>query len=139
MNPIILLLYILFAGISTAMNIGGQAISMFFYGGSFAVEISILIGTITGLPLRYILDKRYIFSHKTKNLINDSKLFLLYSSMSGITTLIFWMTEYTFFLLFNTSAMRYLGGVIGLAIGFYIKYKLDKRFVFITPKHTLTS
>jgi hypothetical protein len=27
--------------------------------------------------------------------------------------------------------MRYLGGVIGLAIGYLTKYHLDKRFVFI--------
>lgn len=26
--------------------------------------------------------------------------------------------------------MRYLGGVLGLAIGYVIKYELDKRFVF---------
>ena len=26
--------------------------------------------------------------------------------------------------------MRYVGGVIGLAIGYWAKYRLDKRFVF---------
>jgi len=26
--------------------------------------------------------------------------------------------------------MRYVGGVIGLAIGYYVKYQLDKRYVF---------
>ena len=28
--------------------------------------------------------------------------------------------------------MRYIGGVIGLAIGFYVKYQLDKKFVFVS-------
>jgi hypothetical protein len=27
--------------------------------------------------------------------------------------------------------MRYIGGVLGLSIGYYIKYQLDKRFVFV--------
>jgi hypothetical protein len=26
--------------------------------------------------------------------------------------------------------MRYLGGLIGLAIGYWTKYRLDKRYVF---------
>jgi hypothetical protein len=28
--------------------------------------------------------------------------------------------------------MRYLGGIIGLAIGYLTKYRLDKRYVFRT-------
>jgi hypothetical protein len=27
--------------------------------------------------------------------------------------------------------MRYLGGIIGLSIGFYVKYQLDKKYVFV--------
>ena len=46
-------------------------------------------------------------------------------------TLIFWGTEYAFHLIFTTDAMRYIGGVLGLTIGYYVKYQLDKRFVFI--------
>jgi len=30
--------------------------------------------------------------------------------------------------------MRYLGGAIGLTLGYVIKYRLDKRFVFVTRK-----
>ena len=33
--------------------------------------------------------------------------------------------------LFRTEAMRYVGAVIGLSIGYVAKYRLDKRFVFI--------
>ena len=28
--------------------------------------------------------------------------------------------------------MLYLGGAVGLAIGYVLKYQLDKRFVFVT-------
>jgi putative flippase GtrA len=127
----IAVLYSLFAGLSTLVNIGGQVLSILIYNGVYAVEISIFIGTLTGLPLRYFLEKRYIFSFQSKNLKHDRQMFILYSFMGVFTTVIFWGTEYAFYLIFKTDVMRYLGGVLGLSIGYYIKYQLDKRFVFI--------
>jgi len=50
--------------------------------------------------------------------------------MGLATTLIFWGFEFSFHYFFETKEMRYLGGVIGLAIGYLTKYHLDKRFVF---------
>ena len=50
--------------------------------------------------------------------------------MGLVTTVIFWGFEFGFDHLFETREMRYLGGIIGLAIGYYAKYQLDKRFVF---------
>jgi putative flippase GtrA len=127
----IAVLYSLFAGLSTVVNIGSQMLSMLTYSGAYAVEISIFIGTLTGLPLRYFLEKCYIFSFKSKNIKHDGQLFILYSFMGVFTTAIFWGTEYTFHLIFTTDAMRYVGGVLGLSVGYYIKYQLDKRFVFV--------
>ena len=83
------------------------------------------------MPLRYFLEKRYIFSFASKNIKHDGQLFILYSFMGVFTTAIFWGTEYAFHLIFTTDAMRYIGGVLGLTIGYYIKYQLDKRFVFV--------
>jgi preprotein translocase subunit SecA len=40
-------------------------------------------------------------------------------------------SEFGFDFLFGTKLMRYVGGVIGLAIGYAIKYQLDKRYVFV--------
>ena len=88
----IAVLYTLFAALSTAINIGSQILSIWTYNGSFAVETSILIGTAAGLPLRYFLEKRYIFAFNSKNIAHDSKLFLLYGAMCVITTFIFWGT-----------------------------------------------
>ena len=124
-------LYTLFAVVSTAINIGSQMLSIWVYEGPFSVEISILVGTAMGLPLRYFLEKRYIFNFTSKNLVHDGKLFIFYSAMGVITTLIFWGTEYAFHLIYNTDFMRYLGGVLGLSIGFYVKYQLDKKYVFV--------
>jgi len=125
-------LYTLFAVLSTAINIGAQMLSIWAYSGPYAVEISILIGTAAGLPLRYLLEKRYIFAFKSNSLKHDGQLFALYSFMGVFTTTIFWGVEYAFHLIFATDVMRYVGGVIGLAIGFYVKYQLDKKFVFVS-------
>jgi putative flippase GtrA len=127
----IAVLYSLFAGLSTLVNIGSQMLSMHIYSGAYAVEISIFIGTLAGLPLRYFLEKRYIFSFESKNIKHDGQLFILYSFMGVLTTAIFWGTEYAFHLIFTTDVMRYIGGVVGLTIGYFIKYQLDKRFVFV--------
>ncbi len=127
----IAVLYSLFAGLSTVVNIGSQMLSMLIHSGIYAVEISIFIGTLAGLPLRYFLEKRYIFSFQSKNIKHDGQLFILYSFMGVFTTAIFWGTEYAFHLIFAGDFMRYVGGVLGLTIGYYVKYQLDKRFVFI--------
>ena len=127
----IAVLYTLFAVLSTAINIASQMLSIWIYEGPLSVEISILVGTVMGLPLRYFLEKRYIFNFTSKNLVHDGKLFVFYSAMGVITTLIFWGTEYTFHLIYDTDFMRYLGGVLGLSIGFYVKYQLDKKYVFV--------
>jgi putative flippase GtrA len=123
--------YSLFAGLSTVVNISSQMLSMLIYSGIYAVEISIFVGTLAGLPLRYFLEKRYIFSFQSKNIKHDGQLFILYSFMGVFTTAIFWGTEYAFHLIFTTDLMRYIGGALGLTIGYYVKYQLDKRFVFI--------
>ena len=128
----IAVVYIVLATLSTLINIGTQILSIWAYKGLYSVEISMLAGTATGLPFRYVLEKRYIFSFKSESVIHDGSLFALYSFMSIFTTAIFWVTEYAFHLIFAAESMRYVGGVIGLAIGFYVKYRLDKRFVFVT-------
>ena len=123
--------YTLFAALATIINISSQMLSIWAYTGLFAVEISILVGTAAGLPLRYFLEKRYIFAFNSKNIAHDGRLFILYCAMGMITTLIFWGTEYVFHLIYDTEVMRYVGGVIGLGIGFYVKYQLDKKYVFV--------
>ena len=135
----IAILYTLFAVVSTAINIGSQMISIWIYKGPLSVEISILVGTAMGLPLRYFLEKRYIFNFTSKNLVHDGKLFIFYSAMGVITTLIFWGTEYAFHLIYDTDVMRYLGGVVGLSIGFYVKYQLDKKYVFVISSNEAVS
>ncbi len=123
-------IYALLAAIATATNIGAQAGFLLVYSGVYAIALSIMLGTGIGLIVKYVLDKRYIFRFKAENTAHDSKVFMLYASTGLITTAVFWGFELSFHALFGTDQMRYLGGVIGLAIGYVTKYELDKRFVF---------
>ncbi len=126
----IALMYTIFALFATVANIGSQEITIRLYQGSFAVMLSILVGTAAGLVLKYWLDKRYIFQYQTQGIQHGSKTFTLYTIMGIVTTFIFWGFELAFEAIYGTKEMRYLGGIIGLAIGYYVKYQLDKRYVF---------
>jgi putative flippase GtrA len=87
-------------------------------------------GTAAGLISKYILDKKYIFFHIPKNKKDDGKKFFLYSLMGVFTTFIFWGFEIGFDTIFENENAKYLGAIIGLSIGYIVKYHLDKRFVF---------
>lgn len=126
------LIYAILASIATVANIGAQDMALRLYSGDFSLIASVIIGTGVGLVLKYILDKRYIFSFQSKNIVHDGQTFVLYTAMGLATTVIFWGFEFGFHFLFETKEMRYLGGIIGLAIGYVAKYHLDKRYVFRT-------
>ena len=128
----IALFYSLFALVAIAVNILTQDITNYLYSGMFSTFISIMLGTATGLVVKYILDKKYIFKYKPVNAKQDSQVFMLYIAMGIITTVIFWGFEFGFDAIFKTKQMRYVGGIIGLVIGYLCKYYLDKRFVFRT-------
>ena len=122
--------YSLFALIATAANIGSQDLAIRIYDGVFGVWTSVVVGTGVGLVVKYVLDKRYIFLFHASSIAHDTRTFALYTAMGLITTAIFWGFEFGFHHVFAAKEMRYLGGVIGLAIGYVTKYQLDKRYVF---------
>ncbi|PTX03129.1 hypothetical protein DBL07_11975 [Achromobacter mucicolens] len=122
--------YAIFALIATAANIGAQDIVVRTYSGAFAILASVVVGTGVGLIVKYVLDKRYIFRFRPRSVAHDTQTFVLYSVMGLATTVVFWGFEFGFHHLFETKEMRYIGGVIGLAIGYLTKYHLDKRYVF---------
>lgn len=130
-------LYSLFAIVSIAANLLAQDITIRVYHLEYQLALSVVVGTTVGLLIKYILDKKYIFRFTAISLAHDSSLFVMYTAMGVITTLIFWGFEFTFEYLFHTKYMRYIGAVMGLSIGYFIKYNLDKRFVFRQAKQRL--
>lgn len=122
--------YALFAILATGINIGAQYTSMVIYRGQYSLYLAMFWGTLAGLIVKYILDKKYIFQYKTKTIKEDSYKFILYSLMGVLTTLIFWGFELTFNALFSFRTAKYFGAIIGLSIGYMTKYQLDKKYVF---------
>jgi putative flippase GtrA len=122
--------YLFLALIATAANIGTQDIVIRAYHGPYAIPASVFVGTGIGLLLKYVLDKRYIFRFVARNSVHDAQTFVGYTMMGVGTTLLFWSFEFGFNHIFQTKEMRYVGAVIGLGLGYWVKYNLDKRYVF---------
>jgi len=132
------LLYGLFALLAIVTNIGTQDLWIRAWPGPWPIVTSVGAGTIVGLIVKYVLDKRYIFRYQATGALHEGKTFVLYAVMGLVTTVIFWGFESGFQVLFGTSFMRYLGGTIGLVIGYAAKYRLDKHFVFTPPRRVLS-
>lgn len=89
-----------------------------------------LVGAVVGLVIKYALDKRYIFRFQVHKVAHNAQTFVLHAIMGLVTTVIFWNFEFAFQFLYATKEMRYLGGAIGLTLGYRFKYQLDKHYVF---------
>lgn len=123
-------IYAILALIATAANIGAQELVVRNYSGAFDILVSVVLGTAVGLVVKYVLDKRYIFRFRARDAAHDGRTFALYTVMGLATTVIFWGFEFGFHHIFESKGARYVGGILGLAIGYLAKYHLDKRFVF---------
>lgn len=126
----LLLRYGAFAVIATVVNLAVQRIVLQFGDTGVFFAAAVGAGTIAGLVIKYLLDKRWIFYDVATGAKNHGRKFTLYTAMGVITTAIFWGTETLFWAIWHTDAMRELGAVLGLAVGYVVKYNLDRRFVF---------
>jgi len=125
-----ILKYILFACVSIVVNLAFQYISFVVYAGFLSLLVAMIVGTLSGLIVKYLLDKNYIFYYETTSTQENAKKFILYSFMGVFTTLIFWLFEFSFDIIFQNSIAKYIGATIGLIVGYVVKYYLDKKFVF---------
>lgn len=122
--------YAAFAVVATLCNLLAQRASLAAYDGPGALAAAMAAGTALGLAVKYALDKRWIFYDRETGLAPHTRKAFLYTLMGVFTTAIFWGTETAFWLAWRTDAMREAGAVLGLTVGYVIKYRLDKRFVF---------
>jgi putative flippase GtrA len=143
------LLYFLFAIISTFLNLAVQKIFELvflkagFYHQTIIISSALNLGlfiqmglaTIAGFIFKYLADKILIFKDKTSYLSGKhfSQIFI-YGLFAVLTTVIFWSTEilFKYFLNFNNS--EYAGAFLGLAVGYTVKFFLDRKFVFNKKK-----
>lgn len=123
-------LYALFAALATVMNIASQWVSLALYRGPLSLPLAMAFGTATGLGLKYVLDKRWIFRDPGSGIGLHARKFTAYTLMGVVTTAIFWATELAFDAARPDGRWRFVGAALGLAIGYSAKYRLDRRFVF---------
>ncbi|MCF6371275.1 GtrA family protein [Rhizobium halophilum] len=121
--------YVAFAVIATAVNFLAQEMTVQVLPGHPLI-LSILIGTIAGFAVKYVLDKKWIFFDGYTSHSSEAKKIALYGLFSVLTTAIFWSFEIIFWAIWGTNLAKYAGGALGLAIGYVSKYALDRRFVF---------
>jgi putative flippase GtrA len=126
--------YALVGLVSSAANLACQAAVIALYHGRWNIPISVLLGTAAGLPIKYVLEKRYVFAFTASDFRHDGRLFALYTFFGTFTTLVFWGTEYAFYLAFGSESMRFLGAALGLTAGYVLRYQVDKRFVFVASE-----
>ncbi len=119
--------YAAFATLSTGINLAVQAVLLAVYGGPFHLVAAMAAVTLAGLVPKYLLDKRWIFADPSTA---HAAKFTLYTLMAVATTLVFWATEFAFDRLGHGGRLHYVGAVLGLALGYWLKYRLDRRFVF---------
>ncbi|MGR3323593.1 MAG: GtrA family protein [Pseudooceanicola sp.] len=123
----LVLRYAVFAAIATLANLAAQRVVLTGAG----LVPALIIGTGVGLVVKYLLDKRWIFDDREGGMAAHGRKFSLYTLMGVATTAIFWSTETAFWLIWRTDPMREAGAVLGLAVGYVVKYNLDRRYVFV--------
>ncbi len=134
-KPQLVLRYILFAVIATAANLGIQRLVLLVSNNVFSYSLALFSGTLIGLAIKYLLDKRYIFLDRSTGLGTHSRQFSLYTAMGIVTTCIFWGTETAFWFMYQSDTMREIGALLGLALGYFVKYRLDRKYVFAIPSN----
>lgn len=127
------LLYVAFAVVATLANLGAQRLVLLAGEGPVLFALAMVGGTALGLVVKYALDKRWIFADPSTGLRAHGRRFSLYTAMGLVTTAIFWASETAFWLVWQTHTAREVGAVLGLAVGYAVKYHLDRRFVFTGP------
>lgn len=118
------------AALAAGANITVQWSSAALYTGPYELYVALINGTLVGLAVKYVLDRRWVFDDPPNSLRGHAGKFSLYSLTGVLTTGLFWLIELTFVALGDARWLRYAGAGVGLATGYAIKYRLDRRFVF---------
>ena len=136
--------YVLFACIAGAVNLGVQAVTLQVLelvaryvpaiDPPYHLTLAMAAGTVAGLLPKYLLDSRWIFTQPEADagrtgLRRHARNIPLYTLTSVFTTFIFWAFEYAFDAA-GGGSWHYVGAAVGLAIGYRVKFSLDRSFVF---------
>lgn len=130
--PVLVLRYALFAILSMAANLAVQA-GVFHLLPAGGLLPAMAAGTVAGFALKYGLDKVWIFADPFEGHARELRKMVLYGLFSVATTCIFWGFEAIAWFVWRTEAAKYAGAILGLCLGYGVKYLLDRRFTFGAP------
>lgn len=120
--------YTAFAAIAIFANLVTQRLMLAAYPSAYI--LALMAGTAIGLLVKYALDKKWIFRPPAYPRAGKAATFGLYAATGLVTTLIFWGFETMAWLIWQTHLAREAGAVVGLLLGYVLKYRLDSRYVF---------
>lgn len=121
--------YVGFAVLATAANLLAQEATVRLVPWAPLI-VSLVMGTGVGFVVKYLLDKHFVFFDASETRGEEARKVVLYGLFSVATTLVFWVFEFAFLALWGTSTAKYTGALVGLGVGYAVKYGLDRRFVF---------
>jgi putative flippase GtrA len=122
--------YVLFAGIAGLANLATQEAAVRLLPPLAPIMLSVLAGTAIGFVVKYLLDKHFVFLDGYGGHIAELRKVALYAVFSVGTTLLFWAVELSFWYVFATAGAKYAGAALGLSLGNWLKYLLDRTWVF---------
>lgn len=134
------LAYAAFAGLAMVVNLSAQWVVLHLFMPGLPVllrpvliTLALGVGTAAGLVLKYMLDKKFIFQDASTGARAHAKRFSLYAAGGLVTTAIPYAMELVAGSLHPHGPTVLVAGAVGLVIGYTIKYRLDRRFVFNRP------
>lgn len=123
--------YALFAGAAIVINIAIQNVVLAIFAAAwFSIYVAMLAGNGAGLLFKYTVDKFWVFEDQDRTVQGNSRKFMIYALFGVLTTAMFWGVELAFHYAFQTTTMTNIGAIVGLTLGYVIKYNLDKHFTF---------
>ena len=131
--PPVLILYVAFAIVATGVNLATQRMVLILGPGAGVFVLGRGEAWNEIVLEEYLLDRRWIFRDQGRGAAHHGRTFLKYSLMGLATTALFWITETLFWLSWGTETAREIGAILGLAVGYAVKYQLDRHFVFARP------
>jgi putative flippase GtrA len=121
--------YVLFAIVSGLANLAFQEIVVRTVP-TLPIMVSVLSGTSVGFWVKYLLEKRWVFLDVYDGHAAEIRKIAIYGIFGIVTTLLFWAIELSFWHMWQTVGAKYVGATIGLSLGNWTKYLLDRRYVF---------
>jgi putative flippase GtrA len=130
---VIFIRYVLFAVVSGLSNLATQEVVIRALPIA-PIMVSVISGTGVGFFVKYLLDKRWVFLDVYDGHATEIRKICIYGVFGVATTLLFWGIELGCWSAFRTIEAKYFGAAIGLTLGNWIKYLLDKHYVFARDK-----